>query len=235
MLGSSGIACCDPHCGVLVLAGHGFIWTEQLHLRGMTGSGLRLGLALALFSFVGLRAPPAGVKRAILLKTIPRAVIQSRLSRESSSPFRHIRSARLSHCGQDLGTSQAPCMCWPWCSCAGVWIADRYRRARKPVRRNSGCITAAARVLLLMAHNGLAQRSLRATHIRHETPIRSVIVTARRLSSLWRYWRRAAPVAWTYMDGWLARDYGFIVAYALVCLALPRYLRDHGVFRPWLA
>jgi amino acid transporter len=35
--------------------------------------------------------------------------------------------------------------------------------------------------------------------------------------------------------------YGFIVAYALVCVALPRYLRDHGVFRqgaqiiPWLA
>jgi amino acid transporter len=27
--------------------------------------------------------------------------------------------------------------------------------------------------------------------------------------------------------------YGFIVAYALVCRALPRYLRDHGVFRPW--
>jgi len=35
--------------------------------------------------------------------------------------------------------------------------------------------------------------------------------------------------------------YGFIVTYALVCVALPRYLRDHGVFRPgaqiipWLA
>ncbi|MGA7401147.1 MAG: hypothetical protein WBW38_14065, partial [Candidatus Sulfotelmatobacter sp.] len=35
--------------------------------------------------------------------------------------------------------------------------------------------------------------------------------------------------------------YGFIVAYALVCVALPRYLREHGAFRPgaqlvpWLA
>ena len=43
--------------------------------------------------------------------------------------------------------------------------------------------------------------------------------------------------------GWLGSlaTYGFIVAYALVCVALPRYLRDHGVFRsraqivPWLA
>jgi len=43
--------------------------------------------------------------------------------------------------------------------------------------------------------------------------------------------------------GWLGSlaTYGFIVAYALVCVALPRYLRDHRVFRrgaqivPWLA
>ena len=43
--------------------------------------------------------------------------------------------------------------------------------------------------------------------------------------------------------GWLGSlaTYGFIVAYALVCVALPRYLRSHGAFRPgaqvipWLA
>jgi amino acid transporter len=34
--------------------------------------------------------------------------------------------------------------------------------------------------------------------------------------------------------GWLGSlaTYGFIVAYALVCVALPGYLRQHGVFRP---
>ena len=43
--------------------------------------------------------------------------------------------------------------------------------------------------------------------------------------------------------GWMGSlaTYGFIVTYALVCIALPRYLRDHGVFRqgaqiiPWIA
>ena len=39
------------------------------------------------------------------------------------------------------------------------------------------CITAAARVLLLMAHNGLAHRSLRITHARNETPSRAILVT----------------------------------------------------------
>jgi amino acid transporter len=34
--------------------------------------------------------------------------------------------------------------------------------------------------------------------------------------------------------GWMGSlaTYGFIVAYALVCVALPRYLRDHGAFQP---
>ena len=43
--------------------------------------------------------------------------------------------------------------------------------------------------------------------------------------------------------GWMGSlaTYGFIVTYALVCIALPRYLRDRGVFRqgaqiiPWMA
>ena len=63
----------------LVLAHQGFhIDSDQLHLRGMTGSGLRLGLVLALFSFVGFEsATTLGAEARDPLKTIPRAVIQS--------------------------------------------------------------------------------------------------------------------------------------------------------------
>ena len=44
----------------------------------MTGSGLRLGLVLALFSFVGFEsATTLGAEARNPLKTIPRAVIQS--------------------------------------------------------------------------------------------------------------------------------------------------------------
>jgi amino acid transporter len=61
---------------VLVLVRTGHIDWEQLHLRGMTGSGLRLGLVLALFSFVGFEsATTLGAEARDPLKTIPRAVI----------------------------------------------------------------------------------------------------------------------------------------------------------------
>ncbi len=53
---------------------------QQLKLHGMSGSGLRLGLVLALFSFVGFEsATTLGAEAQNPLKTIPRAVIQSAL------------------------------------------------------------------------------------------------------------------------------------------------------------
>jgi amino acid transporter len=104
------------------------------------------------------------------------------------------------------------------------------------------CITAAARVLLLMSHNGLTHRSLRATHALNQTPGRAILVTG--LAAVLPVAVLAARGA-SGLDvyGWMGSlaTYGFIVTYALVCIALPRYLRDHGVFRhgaqiiPWIA
>ena len=104
------------------------------------------------------------------------------------------------------------------------------------------CITAAARVLLLMAHNGLAHGSLRTTHARNETPSYAVVVTgiAAALPVIVLAARGASGLD---VYGWLGSlaTYGFIVAYALVCIALPRYLRNHAAFTPgaqilsWLA
>jgi amino acid transporter len=93
------------------------------------------------------------------------------------------------------------------------------------------CITAAARVLLLMSHNGLAHRALRNTHIRNATPSSAILVTG--IAAV-------VPVAILALRGasgldvygWLGAlaTYGFIVTYALVSISLPRYLRDLGVF-----
>jgi len=66
---------------VVVLVLFHFGWhldADELHLRGLSGSGLRLGLVLALFSFVGFEsATTLGAEARNPLKTIPRAVIQS--------------------------------------------------------------------------------------------------------------------------------------------------------------
>src|ERR1700732_1258680 len=96
---------------ILVLARTGFhLDREQLHLRGMTGSGLRLGLVLALFSFVGFEsATTLGSEARNPLRTIPRAVIQSAILAGVIfiiSAYAEVQGFRT--VGQDLGVSQAP-------------------------------------------------------------------------------------------------------------------------------
>ncbi len=231
---------------VLVLVRHGLHldWT-QLRLRGMSGSGLRLGLVLALFSFVGFEsATTLGSEARNPLKTIPRAVIQSALLAGAIFILcAYTEVLGLRTVGQDLGASQAPMRVLA--SVGGVPVLGLLIDMGVLVSMFAGtlaCITAAARVLMLMSHNGLTHGSLRTTHARHETPSRAILVTG---------FAAVAPVAVlaargaSGLDvyGWMGSlaTYGFIVAYALVCVALPRYLRQHNAYRPgaqiipWLA
>jgi len=231
---------------VLVLVRHGLHldWT-QFRLRGMTGSGLRLGLVLALFSFVGFEsATTLGAEARNPLRTIPRAVIQSALLAGAIfivCAYTEVLGLRAA--GQDLGASQAPMRVLA--GVGGVPALGLLIDIGVLVSMFAGtlaCITAAARVLLLMAHNGLTHGSLRTTHARHETPGRAIVVTGiAAVAPVAVLAARGASGLDVY--GWMGSlaTYGFIVAYALVCMALPRYLRGHGVYRPgaqiipWLA
>lgn len=221
----------------LLLVRHGWhLDQDQLHLHGMTGSGLRLGLVLALFSFVGFEsATTLGSEARNPLKTIPRAVIQSAvLAGVFFTICAYAEVLGFHSVGQDLGASQAPM--YLLAKVGGVPALGLLIDVGALVSLFAGtlaCITAAARVLLLMAHHGLAHESLRNTHVQHQTPGRAVVITG--LAAL-------LPVAVlaargdSGLDvyGWLGSlaTYGFIVAYGSVCFALPGYLREHGLCRP---
>jgi amino acid transporter len=230
----------------LLLVRHGWHWDwDELRLRGMTGSGLRLGLVLALFSFVGFEsATTLGSEAHNPLKTIPRAVILSSILAGAFFTICAYAEVLGFHtAGQDLGSSPAPMRVLA--GVAGVPVLGLLIDIGALVSLFAGtlaCITAAARVLLLMSHHGLAHNSLRTTHARNQTPSRAIVVTG--IAALLPVAVLAARGA-SGLDvyGWMGSlaTYGFIVAYALVCIALPRYLRDHGIFRqgaqiiPWLA
>jgi amino acid transporter len=229
---------------VLVRQGRHLDW-KQLQLRGMTGSGLRLGLVLALFSFVGFEsATTLGSEARNPLKTIPRAVIQSALLAGAIftvCAYTEVLGLRLA--GQDLGTSQAPMRVLA--QVGGLPILGLLIDIGALVSMFAGtlaCITAAARVLLLMSHNGLAHASLQKTHARNETPGLAIAVTGT-AAVLPVTILAARGASGLDVYGWMGSlaTYGFIVAYALVSVALPRYLRSHNAYRPgaqiipWLA
>jgi len=227
---------------VLVRQGHHLDW-QQFHLRGM--SGLRLGLILALFSFVGFEsATTLGSEARNPLRTIPRAVIQSALLAGAifiACAYAEVLGLRSA--GQDLGTSQAPMRVLA--RVGGLPLLGPLIDMGALVSMFAGtlaCITAAARVLLLMSHNGLVHGSLRKTHARNETPGLAIFVMGA-AAVLPVVILAALGSSGLDVYGWMGSlaTYGFIVAYALVSLALPRYLREHNAYRPgaqiipWLA
>ena len=102
-----------------------------------------------------------------------------------------------------------------------------------------GCVMAAARVLLLMAHHGLAHKSFSVTDARQETPSSAGV-----LAALLAF----VPVAILVQGGAKADDlygwlgtlavFGFMTAYGLVAVALPVHLAKVGRTRaatcwPW--
>jgi amino acid transporter len=230
----------------LLLIRHGWHGdADELHLRGMTGSGLRLGLVLALFSFVGFEsATTLGSEARNPLKTIPRAVIQSAVLAGAFFTICAYAEVLGFHIvGQDLGTT--PDQMHVLARVGGVPVLGILIDIGALVSMFAGtlaCITAAARVLLRMAHDGLAHDVFRSTHARSQTPSRAVIVTgiAAVLPVAVLAYRGSSGLD---VYGWLGSlaTYGFIVAYALVCAALPLYLRQHQAFSqgaqivPWLA
>jgi len=219
----------------LLLVRHGWHWDiDELHVHGMTGSGLRLGLVLALFSFVGFEsATTLGAEAHNPLQTIPRAVILSSvLAGAFFTVCGYAEVLGFHTVGQDLGASQAPM--YVLAQVGGAPVLGLLIDIGALVSLFAGtlaCVTAAARVLLRMAHDGLAHDSLRATHARNHTPGRAVVVTGiAAVAPVAVLAARGASGLDVY--GWLGSlaTYGFIVAYALVCGALPRYLRHHDSF-----
>ena len=231
---------------VLVLARNGWrLDWPQLQLRGMTGSGLRLGLVLALFSFVGFEsATTLGSEARDPLKTIPRAVIESALLAGAIFTLcAYAEVLGLRTVGQNLGASQATMRVLA--QLGGLPVFGLLIDIGVLVSMFAGtlaCITAAARVLLLMSRNGLAHGSLQKIHARNETPGLAILVSgAAAVLPVAILAARGASGLDVY--GWMGSlaTYGFIVAYALVSVALPRYLRQHNAYRPgaqiipWLA
>jgi amino acid transporter len=216
----------------IVLVRHGWhLDSGQVGLRGVSPTGLRLGVMLALFSFVGFEsATTLGEEAKEPLKTIPRAVIRSALLAGVFfivCAYGEVLGFRFS--GHNLGESVAPLHYLS--TSAGVPIIGHVIDVGVLVSMFAAtlaCVIAAARVLMLMAHHGLAHGLLRTTHKSNETPgAASILVGVLAFLPTAVLAERGTSGADIY--GWMGTlaVYGFLTAYLLVALALPIHLRRH--------
>jgi amino acid transporter len=214
----------------LLLWQHGpHVDTAQLSLHGVSFSGVRLGLVLAMFSFVGFEsATTLGEEVRNPLRTIPRAVIQSALI---SGMFFMVASytevLAFPASAGPLDQSDAPLSVLA--KVAGVSRLGPFIDVCAMITMLScalACVTAAARVLLLMSHNGLVPGRLRGVHAHNRTP-HVAVVAAAVVTLLLSVPLSAGNVSGETIYDWMGSlaTYGFLVVYALVAVALPLYLK----------
>lgn len=215
---------------VLVLWRHGLhIDPAQLTLRGVHFNGVRLGMVLAMFSFVGFEsATTLGEEARNPLQVIPRAVILSALLSGLffiTASYTEVLGFPASAGALDQSASPLGVLAMS----AGVPRLGPLIDIGAMVSMFActlACVTAAARVLLLMAVNGLAHRSMARTHHRNCTPHVAVIVSSL-VTGLLSLGLILAHVSGVTIYDWMGSlaTYGFITVYALVAIALPIHLR----------
>ncbi len=230
-------------CSGLVLFKHGLhIDREQLFLHRASPSGIRLGLVLAMFSFVGFEsATTLGAEAKDPLRTIPRAVMQCAVGGGiffTVAAYTQVLGFRAA--GTPLDQASAPMHVLA--QQVGVSVLGIVIDAGAMISMFActlACITAAARVVLQMSHHGLVHGVLRRTHARNETPHIAVLITSLAvLLPALVLAARGVPSADIY--GWLGSlaTYGFITVYGLICVALPiRLKRLQSLTQPtlWVA
>ena len=212
------------------------LWKRGLHvdpaqfaLRGVRWSGVRLGVVLAMFSFVGFEsATTLGEEAKNPLKTIPRAVIQSALLAGLffiTASYTEVLGFPASAGTLDQSASPMSVLA----TAAGAARLGPLIDIGAMVSMFAcilACVTAAARVLFMMAHNGIAHRWISRTHDRNFTPHTAVLVTglATMLLPVGLILVKANGETIYDWMGSLA-TYGFITVYALVAVALPLHLK----------
>jgi len=212
---------------------------DQFKLKGVTISALGPALVLSMFSFVGFEsAASLGGEAREPLKTIPRAVIQCAIL---AGVFFMLCSYSevLGFRGEPSQLSDSTSPLHLLANKAGIsWlgIAIDFGAAVSMFACVLACITAAARVLMKMAHGKLLPGALERTNPRHGTPGTAIALTAGLMFAATAV-LALRGVQGSDMYDWLGSlsVFGFLTAYALVAVALPFARRALGQHSHWVA
>jgi amino acid transporter len=205
---------------------------DQLRLKGTTISSLGPALVLAMFSFVGFEsATTLGNEVRQPLRTIPRAVLQCAIL---AGVFFMLCSYSevLGFRGESSKLSDSTSPLHMLASKAGIsplGVAVDVGAFVSMFACVLACTTAAARVLLRMAHGGLISKAFERTNKRHGTPGVAVVFSAG-LMFLATAGLALRGAQGADMYDWVGSlsVFGFLTAYALVAAALPFARRALG-------
>jgi amino acid transporter len=223
--------------GALVLQQHQTVLDlEQFNVRHMDFSGLKAGLILAVFSYVGFEsATTLGEEAKNPLKNIPRSVL---LSTAISGAFfilsAYIAVLGFKTMGSSLATSTAPFN----------ELAHNLHLELFGVLISLGAVvslfactlanvTAASRIIYSMGRHGIFHPHLATSHKTNDTPHNATTVASGIIFLLAVILLNVGrSVLDIFNDLSTIATYGFLTVYGFICMAAPMYLKRRKQLTP---
>ncbi|MFC1406308.1 MULTISPECIES: APC family permease [Streptacidiphilus] len=209
--------------------------TDQLTARGASLNSIMLGAVLAVAIFVGFEsAGSLGAEARNPHRSIPRAILGTVLG----AGVLYLISTYIQVLGFDatakLASSAAPLN--ELTRAAGVgWLSPVLNLGIvvSAVACGSASINAAARSVYSLSREGVLPAFLGRVHPRHRTPHTGIYLLAA-VSGALPIGLIAAGGAELSVYAWTAAfgTFGYLLAYLLAALALPRYLHRRGLLTP---
>lgn len=205
---------------------------SQLTLQGISFDGIRTGLVLAMFSFVGFEsATSLGAEARDPLRTIPRAVIASTLLVGAFFVLMsYVEVLGFQGAAASLAQSQEPL----------TVIAERFGVPVFGLVISIGalisffacglaCVNAVSRILFMMGRDGVVHASVGRAHESNETPHVAVTLASGVLLAgavVFTLGGVGMLDAFSYIGS--IAVFGFLLTYILVSVAAPVFLRRRG-------
>jgi amino acid transporter len=219
-----------------VLLKHGpHLDLAQLQLSGTGKASIGLGIATAIFSFVGFESATAfGAEARNPFSTIPRAVVWSVIIASCFFVLTiYVEILGLRGAKTPLDQQTAPL--WALAVVAGtpyLKIPITIGAIFSSFSVALACVNTCARIMLPMAQGGLLPKALSAIQPRFSTPHVALAVASVTMLAIGAsmYISHVAPIDIFNYCGTLS-SLSFIVIYFLIAMAAPRYLRRIGELR----
>ncbi|BBZ78022.1 amino acid transporter [Mycolicibacterium anyangense] len=215
-----------------VLAKHGSVLdVHQLRLDGVSVSGTTLAVVACIFSLVGFESATAlGGEAKNPLKSVPRAVRWSLIIAGLFFVFvSYVEVVGASGRGLDLGQLAAPL----------TTLSDAYQVGylKAPICLGAvlsfysltlSCVNAGSRILLPMARHGMLSHRMGNIHAGNRTPHVAVTVYTVLVLGIVSVMQIFTDPLTTFGDAGTLAAFGFLLAYFMIAVAAPVYLRKHG-------
>ncbi|HEY6471877.1 MAG TPA: APC family permease [Acidimicrobiales bacterium] len=225
---------CITALACVILFKHGFhVDTQQLSLSGVNVRGMGLAVVACIFSLVGFEAATTmGSEAKNPRKNLPRAVIASLLITGAFMVFMaYVEVGGTNNYGAD------------WTAAPLNFLAQAYGVSwfRIPVSIGAmvsffslslSCLNSGSRIMFPMARHGIFSGHLGRAHATNRTPHVAVTVYIGMILALPAFLMIFTNPLTAFGDAGTLAAFGFLVAYYLITVAAPVYLKKIGELRP---